>query len=116
MRAIVPVFMFCALCISAAGLGAVLALVVVTNPAAAQGAGCAPRATVAENLERVHRERPRGFGTLPDGGVVELWESPTGSWTIIWTSPRLISCPLAMGRDGFHVAEPPEPKPDLDAS
>ena len=80
------------------------------DPALAQ-TGCADRDSIVGKLASEYRERPHGRGNTHNGGMLEVFRSAEGSWTIIVTRPgiggSLQSCLLAHGESWETV--PPAP-------
>ena len=59
---------------------------------------CAERETLIESLLNHYGEK-RVFGGLKiDGIMMELFASPDGTWTEIWTWPNGTSCVMQDGR------------------
>ena len=80
-----------------------------TSPASAQGIGrCGLRAGVVAGLERHYREAQTALGLTAKGSLIELFVSPSGSWTIIQTSPQGMSCIMAAGSRWSQRAWPPK--------
>jgi len=50
--------------------------------------GCVKRPGIADNLFNNYSEVPRAMGLSSGGGMMELWVSESGSWTITFTTPR----------------------------
>ncbi len=82
------------------------------QPAFAQGIKCAPRDKVVSRLAEKFGETQLGAG-LSAGGVVELWASKAGGWTLLLSLPDGRSC-LMSGGEAWQVldAETPKPKGD----
>jgi hypothetical protein len=79
---------------------ALLSLLALAAPAAADPEVCGRRGEVVERLTEAYGERRVGYGLQQAEGVVELYASPaTGSWTIILSTPQGLACLLATGRD-----------------
>ena len=77
-------------------------------PASAQGISyCGLRAGVVAGLERRHQEVQTALGLTAKGNLIEVFASPSGSWTIIRTSPRGVSCIMAAGSRWTQYAWPP---------
>jgi hypothetical protein len=73
---------------------------------------CAPRDMMLASLSEKYHEviTQRGLGA--SGAMIELTESPEGSWSIIVTQPRAgakISC-MMMSGNAWGKANGPEPK------
>ncbi len=83
-----------------AALGAVFLFTAM--PANAQ-AMCGPRARIIELLETRYQEKASAIGLAGNGGVVELYTSEKGSWTLLLTQPNGISCLIAAGGDWHDI-------------
>ena len=78
-------------------------------PAGAQGINrCGARATVVAGLERHYRETQTALGLTSHGRLIEVFVSPSGSWTIIQTSPQGMSCVVAAGSKWAQRDQPQE--------
>lgn len=83
-------------------------------PAQAQTA-CGPRDGLMKMLAGKYQEQRRGMGLLADGaGMVEVFRSASGSWTIVISHVRGpaagTACIAAAGEDWHDV--PPEARPE----
>ena len=79
---------------------------------AQQQQACAPNKAFLDHLEKNYHEAPAGYGTLPNGYMVELLMEPDGrTWTIIVTSPQGLSCLVSSG-EGWRVLTPPVDGPE----
>ena len=75
-----------------------LALVSSSPPAGAQApALCAERRAIAEKLAGDYAETPVAMGLAAGGLIVEVFASPSGSFTILVTRPAGPSCIVAAG-------------------
>lgn len=84
------------------------AALTIATPALAQTM-CLPR----DNLEKILVERfseERRSGGISGGQLIEMWASPSGSWTITATSPEGVTCVLAAGHD-YNEARAPKGDP-----
>lgn len=72
-------------------------------PAQAQEV-CGDRKEIIARLENGYQEHQKGVGLSANGGVVELFVAPSGSWTLMVTNPSGISCLIAAG-DGWQTVE-----------
>lgn len=83
---------------SAALLGVVL---IGSTPATSTPRGCADRDSIIDKLDLEYGETLEGKGHTYSGGILEIFRSSEGSWTIIVTTPGiggdLQSCLLAHG-------------------
>ena len=60
---------------------------------------CALRAAIVPSLEAEYGEIAVGGGLLPDGRLLELFVSATGTFTVVATNPQGLSCVVAVGTD-----------------
>jgi hypothetical protein len=64
---------------------------------------CGKRDDIVAQLERKYGETRRSVGVQQGRGVVEVYASSvTGSWTILITNPRGMSCLMAAG-EAFEI-------------
>lgn len=70
-------------------------------PASAQGPQCAPREALLKSLKKNYNEAPSHRGVTRTGSLLEVFVSPTGSWTILVTIPGGPTCLVSSG-DGWH--------------
>jgi len=80
------------------------------TPAAAQnttGAPCADRDVIVQFLLSHYGERLKERGLSTAGYVVEVYTSPTSTWTIVATPPAGQSCVLGQGI-AWDIAGPGE--------
>lgn len=68
------------------------------GPASAQ-TQCGPREQVVKSLGQTFQETPVGMGVTQPGQVLELFASPSGSWTMVVTAPDGTSCRVAAGEN-----------------
>ena len=81
---------------------AILAIGLVAGTASAQ-AICGKRDDIVAQLEKKYGETRRSVGVQEGRGVVEVYASAsTGSWTILITNPRGMSCLMAAG-EAFEI-------------
>ncbi len=79
------------------------------TPAQAHPLLCGPRAEVVHKLDAEHQEAPVAIGLLDRGdGVLEVFASDDGGFTVVVTRPDGLSCLLAAGGNWESV---PEKKP-----
>ena len=69
---------------------------------------CGDRDEIVSRLEAAYQEKASAVGMAGNGGVVELYTSEKGSWTLLLTQPTGVSCLIAAG-DNWETM--PEPKP-----
>jgi hypothetical protein len=75
-------------------------------PAVAAQAVCGSHKSVSENLEKAYTETPVSMGITTSGGIVEVYASPKGSWTLVVTQPNGVSCLIAAGQDWESLPQP----------
>jgi hypothetical protein len=76
-------------------------------PAQAQSV-CGDRAEIIKVLGNKYKEIPTAFGIAGKRNLVELFTSTTGSWTMLMTEPKGVTCILATGQSWEDV--PPNQK------
>lgn len=81
--------------------------IIMCGSAYAQRA-CLPHDEATKRLQSMHDEHLIGKGLSRSGLGVELFVSPTGTWTMVTTDTRGLSCVRASGTFWGVV----EPKPD----
>lgn len=73
------------------------ALTIAFWPRAAQAAVCGSRDAIQKILSDRYQESSRGLGLVSDNGVVELYISDAGTWSILMTTIRGSTCIIAAG-------------------
>lgn len=58
---------------------------------------CGIHNVVADKLKTTFDEQPSAAGLSSNGGMLEVYSSPDGSWTIVLTRPDGLSCLMATG-------------------
>lgn len=82
------------------------ALIHATQTVHAQTApNCATRAQVVDVLTAKYGETRRSIGLAANNTVMELFASPTGSWTVTVTLPEGMTCLMASGQGFETIAE-----------
>lgn len=82
----------------AAVAGSILLGTAAMPTAAAAQTVCGKRDEIITQLEKKYGETRRSVGVQQGRGVVEVYASAeTGSWTILVTDPRGMSCLMAAG-------------------
>ena len=74
----------------------------IASPASAQTV-CAERNEIVSRLENGYHEMASAIGVSGNGGVIELYTSSKGSWTLILTQPDGVSCLIAAGESWESV-------------
>ena len=83
--------------------------ILAPSSVAAQGIGrCGLRAGVVAGLEQRYQEEQTALGLTAKGDLIEVFVGPSGSWTIIQTSPRGMSCIMATGSRWAQQTWPPK--------
>lgn len=75
----------------------VASVMVVALPGTADAAICGSYAQVKDLLSNRYKESPKSVGMVADQGVVQLFTSDGGTWSIILTSTQGRSCVIAAG-------------------
>ena len=58
---------------------------------------CGNRTVVLADLKGRYAEQPKSMGLANNGAILEILTSKTGSWTILVTTPKGMSCMMATG-------------------
>ncbi len=66
-------------------------------PAAQAQAVCGEHSDVVSKLKKGHSEDPVSIGLASNGAVIEVFASPSGTFTIVMTLPNGISCLMTAG-------------------
>jgi len=80
-------------------IAAALSLAVAHTGAAAEspeGMNCAARDAIVAKLA-VYKEEAEAIGLNKDGTLLEVFVSPEGTWTVLYSSPQGQSCIAAIG-------------------
>lgn len=75
-------------------------------PAVAAQAVCGSHQSVSEKLKKSYTETPVSMGVTTTGGIIEVFVSPEGSWTLVVTQPNGMSCLIAAGQDWETLPKP----------
>ncbi|MCK5505758.1 MAG: hypothetical protein KAJ10_11370 [Thermodesulfovibrionia bacterium] len=59
---------------------------------------CGARASLLKQLEDNYKESPISMGLSSNGSIVELTKSDKGTWTILLTTPKGVTCLIAVGK------------------
>lgn len=60
---------------------------------------CGDRDKVTAMLAKRYKEVPRAIGLASRSGVMEIYVSKTGSWTLLMTNPSGRTCMIAVGEN-----------------
>lgn len=82
-------------------------------PASAQQTVCGDRNEIVSRLEKGYQETTSGLGLSANGGIVELYTSEKGTWTLMLTQPNGVSCLIAAGDNWEHVDNPKTASQDI---
>lgn len=78
-------------------IGILLAFAVSTSAAEAVSVKCGPHDAIVAKLKGKHKEKQAAIGITSRGGLLEIFQSPTGNFTILITSTGGISCIVESG-------------------
>jgi hypothetical protein len=78
-------------------IAAAAALLALAMQVPAQAAVCMERGQLTSYLAGKFKEAPRAAGLVADRGVMEVYVSSTGTWTIVITSVSGTACIVAAG-------------------
>ena len=92
---------------AAIAAGVFVATILATNPANAASDLCTKRASMIKALSNKYEEQRRGIGIASKSGVMEIYISHKGTWTMLMTMPNGMSCIMAAGRDWEEFAAKP---------
>ena len=74
-----------------------IALSAMPKQASAQLTSCMKREIVVKFLKEKYNEGPVSYGLASDGLALEIFASPSGSWTVIFSYPIGLSCVAKTG-------------------
>jgi hypothetical protein len=77
----------------------VSAVIGSASPAAAAASICGPRDKIVTALGEKYQENRRSLGISGFSAVIELFVSTKGSWTLVATNTKGVSCLIAAGQD-----------------
>jgi hypothetical protein len=85
---------------------ALVASAVIVGPSQAAAAMCGTHDSVKKLLVDRYEESSRGLGLVSDQGIVELYTSDKGTWSILMTTSEGRTCVIAAGHtwQEFEVA------------
>jgi hypothetical protein len=76
---------------------AVSGAVMIASTQAFAAAACAPHDEFARHLATNYNEESQGVGVTNDGSLFEIFASEGGTWSLLITNGRKISCIVAAG-------------------
>ena len=73
----------------------------------AEAAVCTQRKEFTSFLSKKYKELPKAVGLVSNKGFMEVYVSKKGTWSILMTNPKGISCLIAAGDhwEGLKVAQ-----------
>ena len=92
---------------STATLTALILGSILIAPAALAQPVCGNHNAVSDNLKNSYSETPVSMGVTTGGGIIEIFASDEGSWTMVITQPNGVSCLIAVGQD-WEILPMPE--------
>lgn len=92
-------------------LGVGLALTaIVSAPQPASARPCAPRDEIIRQLSTDLQQKRKAFGLTQAGLLAEFFVSDEGAWTLIFSTPKGISCVMD---SGSHWMQADAPTPEV---
>jgi hypothetical protein len=77
------------------GISLVAAISLAATPAL--GAACAPHDEFSKHLATNYNDQSEGVGVANDGSLFEIFTSENGTWSLLITNGKKISCIVAAG-------------------
>ncbi|MEM8794223.1 MAG: hypothetical protein AAGE61_01545 [Pseudomonadota bacterium] len=68
------------------------------SPADAQQGRCTDHKSLTSHLEKKYGEKARSIGMVSEQGVMQVYVSEKGTWTILLTNPHGQACLIAAGK------------------
>ena len=84
-----------------------MATFLLSSTQQANAAVCSDRKKFTTYLSEKYKELPKAIGLVSNSGLMELYVSKKGTWSILMTSPNGIACLIAAGDhwEGFKLAQ-----------
>ncbi len=60
---------------------------------------CGERDAIVASLEKIYSEAPVSIGLGSNGAIIEIFASPSGTFTIVLTRPNGLTCVMAAGEN-----------------
>ncbi len=60
---------------------------------------CGERDAIVASLEKIYSEAPVSMGLGSNGAIIEIFASPSGTFTIVLTRPNGLTCVMAAGEN-----------------
>ena len=91
---------------------AIISALLVWGPSARAQMWCGEYKKVANSLSETFGEVPSSMGLANNGSVVQVFASADGTWTILATTPKGLSCVMAAGEawQKLETAKPTKSK------
>ena len=67
---------------------------------------CGSHQSISDSLKKSDTEAPGSMGLTASGGIIEVFASQEGTWTIVITQPNGTSCLIAVGLDWENLPKP----------
>ncbi len=67
---------------------------------------CEERDAIVASLEKTYSEAPVSMGLGSNGAIIEVFASPSGSFTIILTRPNGLTCVMSAGELWENLPKP----------
>jgi len=84
--------------LKSASVAAVLLLAAIASPNTAEARSfCAPRDNIVKILDKKFSEKRLAIGLANQKGLVELYVSAGGTWSMVRTNVQGVSCVIASG-------------------
>ncbi len=93
------------------GLSLAVACVALSHEAAAQPVPCGDRAAIIAHLAAGYGERPVAIALDARGRVLEVFAAPSGTWTMLVSTPGGMTCLVASGTAWSPLAAVPLGEP-----
>ena len=89
---------------------AIAVFVIAFSVEQSQSAVCMNHKSLVQFLGDRYAEAPRALGLVEDRGLVEVFVSDNGTWTIVMTTAQGIACILAAGDEWEEMERPEGPE------
>ena len=94
------------------GITLISGVMAMSTHAQAAGMACGERTALLKALNDKYKESPRALGLSSSGkAMFEVFTSKTGTWTIVMTTTKGVTCIMAAGHsweDALEVVEGPQ--------
>ena len=79
---------------------------VLLAPAALAQPVCGLHQSISDSLKKSYTEAPVSMGLTVSGGIIEVFASKEGTWTMVITQPNGTSCLIAVGQNWENLPNP----------